>query len=364
MIRSVKIENFKCLDQLELPDLGRITLIGGKNGSGKTSVLEALALLLKERRNPSLINLFHRWQGAGTISLAAETLVQPAFTNYDLSKVISLSARFDDGLEESLTLRAVDGAEEAVIRSLPSGTAGRDGSRTTSIKSDPAGKPIAVLELDSRKTGGVPLINRLVIDSDGVKLGPAHDQTPEFPLAYFRTMVLLNPGEEADRLSRLVFDDRQNEVFDIVKNVEPALKELLVLSPAGFTTVYADIGLKRKIPARALGEGFARVLDVALTIPFCAHGVILIDEAENGLHHSVQEKAWRAIIQAAVKNDCQIIATSHSYEFINNIHSALDEEFEKEFRYIRLDKGRAGLSPKTSNSEMFCISAENRWEVR
>ena len=51
-IRSVKIENYRCIDKLELDFTdpqghpSDIVVIGGPNGSGKTAVLEACILAL------------------------------------------------------------------------------------------------------------------------------------------------------------------------------------------------------------------------------------------------------------------------------------------------------------------------------
>lgn len=46
MLKSVKIRNFRILNQLSLGDLRRINLIAGLNSCGKTSLLEAIFLLI------------------------------------------------------------------------------------------------------------------------------------------------------------------------------------------------------------------------------------------------------------------------------------------------------------------------------
>ena len=48
MLRSLKIENFRCFQNFELQQLGRINLLVGKNNSGKTSILEAVHLLTSQ----------------------------------------------------------------------------------------------------------------------------------------------------------------------------------------------------------------------------------------------------------------------------------------------------------------------------
>ena len=43
MIREVKIQNYKSIERLDL-ELGRINVLIGENGCGKTNILEAIAL--------------------------------------------------------------------------------------------------------------------------------------------------------------------------------------------------------------------------------------------------------------------------------------------------------------------------------
>ncbi len=43
MIRSVRVQNYKSLANLAL-ELGRVTVLIGANGSGKSNILEAIAL--------------------------------------------------------------------------------------------------------------------------------------------------------------------------------------------------------------------------------------------------------------------------------------------------------------------------------
>ncbi|MGB8703228.1 MAG: AAA family ATPase, partial [Thermosynechococcaceae cyanobacterium] len=45
MLKSLKIENFRCFQSFELQQLGRVNLLVGTNNSGKTSILEAIHLL-------------------------------------------------------------------------------------------------------------------------------------------------------------------------------------------------------------------------------------------------------------------------------------------------------------------------------
>lgn len=56
MLRSLKIENFRCFQSFELQQLGRLNLLVGMNNSGKTSILEAIQLLVSQSNLKKLAN--------------------------------------------------------------------------------------------------------------------------------------------------------------------------------------------------------------------------------------------------------------------------------------------------------------------
>lgn len=52
----------------------------------------------------------------------------------------------------------------------------------------------------------------------------------------------------------------------------------------------------------SLGDGAVRLLSVALALANSAGGFLIIDEAANGIHHSIQRGFWRMIMETAHQN--------------------------------------------------------------
>lgn len=50
MYKSFRVKNFRCFEDLQIHDLGRVNLIAGKNGMGKTALLEAVYVLVRRTR--------------------------------------------------------------------------------------------------------------------------------------------------------------------------------------------------------------------------------------------------------------------------------------------------------------------------
>ncbi len=51
MLKSLCIKNFRLLEDFQVPKLGRVNLIVGKNNSGKSSVLEAIRIYAGRSQN-------------------------------------------------------------------------------------------------------------------------------------------------------------------------------------------------------------------------------------------------------------------------------------------------------------------------
>ena len=51
-----------------------------------------------------------------------------------------------------------------------------------------------------------------------------------------------------------------------------------------------------RVPWRTLGDGAFRAHAVALALDNRSHGFLLIEEAENGIHHSIQAKFWNMVL--------------------------------------------------------------------
>src|ERR1043166_6333331 len=99
----------------------------------------------------------------------------------------------------------------------------------------------------------------------------------------------------------------------LLKNLEPRLESVDALNLGSDPLLFADLGFSEMIPVTQLGQGFNRLLDIYSKIVTADANVLLIDEIENGLHHSIQPIIWEGLFNAARELDVQIFATTHSW---------------------------------------------------
>lgn len=94
------------------------------------------------------------------------------------------------------------------------------------------------------------------------------------------------------------------------------------------------------------------------------NGVVLIDEIENGLHHSVLAKVWEGIFQWAIKYNVQVFASTHSIECIHAFHHASPPDlFGIEPKVFRIER-EEGFRVVEMTREDISVLLENGWEMR
>ena len=118
------------------------------------------------------------------------------------------------------------------------------------------------------------------------------------------------------------------------------------------------------IPVTQLGQGFNRLLDIYSEIVVSDAKVLLIDEIENGLHHSVMPVIWKGLFLAAKEFDVQIFATTHSWECILAADEAARAGENYDLALIRLDRVKEDIKATVIDEKSLSTAKELHWEMR
>jgi len=175
----------------------------------------------------------------------------------------------------------------------------------------------------------------------------------------------VDPNEEANKFGALDVLGKQDVIFDFLKLIEPRLQSVSSVALGQISLIHGDIGIGRKIPIAYMGDGMDRLLSIILAIATCKDGIVFIDEIENGIHHSIMAKVWEAISKAARQFNCQILATTHSYECLQAAHEGIAKaDLTDDLRYIRLDRVGDNIAAKVYTSAVLGAALARGWEVR
>lgn len=360
MITAVTIENFKGFKKLHLPELSRITLLGGSNNVGKTSVLEAL-LLFHIKVQPEFLFNHLAMRGVSAASLEPGIVLAPAFKNYRLDQSIAITCS-EDGHQEKMVI-AFNPSYAPKIFEVP-----RADAEDASPSARTAQRPPPAYAVDiSYQSKGKPEQCHLIVRANNVEVlrEENYSATKQQPVTFAGTNSLTNPNELATRFGQLDVVGKQGIIIEFLRILEPRLESLSSIAMGTFSFVHGDIGIGRKIPVAFMGEGMNRLLSTVLTIATMQDGLLLLDEFENGLHYSVMPKIWENISKAARDFNCQIVTTTHSYECLQAAYEGIAKAgLKDEFRYIRLDRTAEDIVAKTYSHAVLGAALERGWEVR
>ena len=355
MLTGLTVRNFRCLSNLTLDSLGRINLIAGRNGAGKTSLLEAL-WLFGARNEPGLGIRADAFRGL-TIQ-TPRTFFRNIFHEFDTQKQIEIIARGNWGNEP----RRLDlSLSERTVRRFHN-----DGSTLT--ETEPSAR--------SRSEGGIEIVFEYRHDDGGVHRsrvwwsdeGIHEERNPVagWPVSYFMSAVSRESLQNvAAVLGDLQLQGLDGEMLTLLRKLEPRLEGVTPIIIGDTIVIHAKVkGEDRLIPVRLMGEGFSRMFDLATFMSTARGGLLMIDEIENGLHHSVFEDIFSVLPDLARTFDVQVFATTHSAECIEAAHRALGQQGDQEFSFHRLDRRNGEIRAVHFDHEMLETSASHSMEVR
>jgi hypothetical protein len=344
--QSFLIENFRCFRRLRMKDLARVNLIVGKNNVGKTALLEAFALVTRPDLDRFLVASV--WRGDAVRELRE---LPTLFRDLNALNTINLVGIEPDGTKRRLTLTADENEK----------------SRIEQGEATPVSfymLPDASWLIHSRATYG-----DLSVDgkhSTGGKKSATQDTIPwVMPLVGQVPVVQPQRLERAaEAFGRLVYDKREAEVIEVVRVVEPRLKELKTVPGVGSMRFVADIGTASLIPVSLLGEGTLRVLSLALVIIAAKGGIVLVDEIEDGIHYGALVGVWERVAELSRRYGTQVFATTHSYECIVAAHEAFAESEPYDLRIHRLEGVGDDIEVVTIDGETMAGVTEIGAEIR
>ncbi len=361
---NISIKNFRCFKDFSIESLERINLIGGKNNVGKTTLLEALFLLLGAT-NVHLILLINIFRGIdifrnkeilkGDATSIQEMLWSHLFYNFDDQAIITINGGLGlDSRQITLTFKQTDKVSTTILF---------DKTHQEKLIDGNIGISPQALKIQYSDVSGKPYPIELVVDAQGIHL-PQPVVEPIFPGIFLSARHRPTLQENANRFGQLDITKKHDALLSALKIIEPRLKRLSTIVVGNLPMLYGDIGLSRMLPLATMGDGLGSLASLLLAIFSSAGGVVLIDEFENGFHYSSLVKVWKAIAEATRLNDTQVFATTHSWECIKAAHEAFRASEQYDFRFHRLQQVNDTFEAVTFDQDTLQTSIESGWEIR
>lgn len=311
MIEELLVQNFRGFKMLELKKLKRVNLVVGANNAGKTSLLEAILLMC----NPHLFGdnklpeLLRNRQG-NELERYFRWLLRDGAEDGRGELRCHASGKNMSRIDVRLILLG-RGTGDAV----PGGVSGEWFSRTH------------VLRVYGQKSSQ-PLACRTT---------SFQQNKPEDLVAFFGKAQRKADGEET--LQRLL------------STVDPRIRRIRVDPGVDGNQVIVDIGLSEAIPISQAGQGVYRLVTILADMIGETPEVLLIDEIENGLDHSIHEQIWTGLVEMAERLNVQVFATTHSCECMEAAHRAFLRRKNYDLGVIQLFRVDDGVQGRVLDRE-------------
>lgn len=365
MFQQLRIKNFRLFGELEVGGLSRINLLAGRNNSGKTTVLEGLFLLCGGG-NPELVLRITTFRGVNQVpgppSVVPAAYWKPLFSDLDMNRHIEISGSRTTGDSLELTIAPERSNTVKLIRGPVELSSGQLRGATVKFTDAQVLRTSGELSETLRLTfahGNDQHEGRLSVTQDGFQIVP-----PEASVPLQAVFVSARSGslqEDAVRLGQLRTRKQGDLLTNALRIVEPRLQSVEDSAASGIPMLWGDIGLPQMVPLSAMGEGMIRIARLVLAISAAPGGLVLVDEIENGIHHSILDKVWAAAAEAARQFNTQVFATTHSFECVAAAHKAVGTD---QWRYYRLDRTSDGVRCVSYNPEDVEASVRHGMEVR
>ena len=360
---DLSIQGFRGIDDLSIKRLGHVTLFAGKNATGKTTLLDAVRVYAARGRYAALVEILrNREEYIETTDEDGDPAYSVDFKSLFYGRPASPDAIISIGTESkhlqiSLQVDPFEGQPDLYSPTyiLDEGIQ----SIRVTFQGDEQKPPVTV---DTPRLAP-PHSRRRVNEQSGFQpaiqcefLGPSLPSNSDMT-RFWDKVALTDDETRAVEALNLIFGGKVERVAMIGDDMRRA--------PFYSRRAMAKIkGEDRPIPLKSLGDGAVRLFGVALALANSRDGFLLIDEAENGIHHSVMRDFWKMVLIAAHKNNVQVFATTHSSDCVIGFARAAEENDEANGALVRIERHGEQVFAVEYSEKQLAVAAEQGIEVR
>ena len=114
------------------------------------------------------------------------------------------------------------------------------------------------------------------------------------------------------------------------------------------------------MPLKSLGDGAVRLLSIALGLANSAGALLVMDEADLGIHHAAHRGFSSMILETVTPNNVQVLATTHSWDCVRGFAQAANDLDDIEGAVVRIEK----MNHEIVGGRVFGSPAESRGRTR
>jgi hypothetical protein len=371
-ITNLRVTRFRSLREVRIGPCGRVNLITGRNNSGKSSVLEAIRVLATEGSSSTLMNILTSREELAAGGVESEGL---AFSD-SAPPFSSLFSGFPDlrGCGEPFTISNESANGE--LRTTVSVHIGWSEGDSGFVE----GRQLRLKDGDGDFLTETPSIPVLVVSAPSKRRLVRFDQMRtlrrnpidaadggQLPCVFLDPSITRTTAHLASLWDGIALTPLEGKVVEALQIISPDIEAVSVIGSDGYSRSRMAIVRSRKhprpLPLRTFGDGLNRLFGIILSLCSAKGGVLVVDEIENGLHHSISEKVWETVFHLARSLDVQVFATTHSWDCIEGFQKAAAKDPEDGV-LIRMTNRDGIIIPTLFREDELAIAAREQIEMR
>lgn len=316
MFTSLNFTNFRGFERLGLNGLKRVNLVVGRNNAGKTSLLEGITILSDPAQFGHLPKMFRPQSGD-----AGKRYFRWLFRDQDSLQSATLIGGGDD-FESRVSFR-----------------------QNTSPQQPPTPG------MQAMGQGGTGTLWRIPTERQfKSRVVPVHHHSPEQLVKLFAAAVKRKGGEE--------------RIEELLREVDSRIRKVRVEPADDGNHLLVDLGLSEMLPVSQVGQGIYRLIAIFSELIGEKPDMCIIDEIENGIHHSMLEQIWTGLAAAAETLGVQVFATTHSQECIEAAHAAFSKREAYDFSIVQLFRVEGAVQGRVLDQEHIAAAMAGEIDLR
>ena len=321
VLKSLKMTGFRAFESYTLDSLSRVNLVVGRNNSGKTSVLEAVDLLVSGGSPSAIAESAQRRGEMRSVEWGAGLRRFPSIAHLFHGHACELGAEFELRGPRNIgritvELRSLDELDDELVSNMLGGFDDR---------LPPEVSPVMALAITLNARKAPEFI--FPVAEEGLLLRDLRRPWKHRPSARFLSLTSMDPPFLTETWNALVTDGRENEVVEDMKLLVPDIDSIHFLTSGRLSGGGGIVvGLRTegsRHPLGTFGDGMRRLLLLRLALANNADSYVLVDEIDTGLHWTVMAGMWRLVVEVARNSGLQLFATTHSHDCILGLASMI-----------------------------------------
>lgn len=371
-VSTLTVTRFRSLRNLTVGPFGRVNLITGKNNTGKSTLLEAIRLLASGGSPSTLLSILdNREEPAVPDSEIQRTTTGPP-------RVSSLFSDFPNlwGCADPFTVSSTNGefsetkSVEVKVGWYSQETDPETGnthlvpSSESDLLGETYGVPVLEIKTPLRQIKFSLDKNRRATLKRGLLDTPEKVQIPCVYVDSFSSRYSSQLGNLWDSIALTPAEKRVVEALQIIAPDIEAVSMIGSENGRRFRTAIAKSRLfQAPVSLTTFGDGVNRLFGIILSLVKAENGVLLVDEIENGLHHSILPEVWKVIFRMAAELNVQVFATTHSWDCVDAFQQAANGHPQVGV-LARLTAYNGKIIPTLFSEDELRIAARDQIEVR